>query len=361
MKSRFNKAWALALGLGIGAAVAFSQPTLAREGGLEDEPGGGTNGSSADNIPVGIFYVGQFFTNQFTHNVGSGTTAPGFATAGKFPNENDWVNANVFLFNPGWTFFGATTQFIFVQPFVQVSTGNNPGNEGSTFGGVNDQLFKADFAWKFGDIHMKIALGAWVPGGTVQGPAGLNNAGLPFFTIQPEFALSWEPSNWLWGANWNFTAYTYWEIDTKNEVSGYQNAPLFHADFTATATWGKWTIGPVADFFTQVGNDTSSPFYAVGGPNAFCAGPVGFECLFPQNLWRWSVGGLIQYNFGPVTIQFWATDIVASHASGGSLNAAGIGQNDIGVNGYTLWMQFSTALWTPPEQQAAPKAPLVYK
>jgi hypothetical protein len=62
-----------------------------------------------------------------------------------------------------------------------------------------------------------------------------------------------------------------------------------------------------------------------------------------------------------VTIQFWATDIVASHASGGSIDAAGIAEKDTGVNGYTLWMQFSTALWTPPEQAAAPKAPLVYK
>jgi len=65
--SCFGKAWALALGLGIGAVVAFSQPSLARENGLglADQPGAGTNGSSADNIPVGIFMVDQFFTNQY--------------------------------------------------------------------------------------------------------------------------------------------------------------------------------------------------------------------------------------------------------------------------------------------------------
>lgn len=61
--SRFHKAWALALGLGM-AAVAFSQPSLAREFGLEDQPGGGTNGSSADNIPVGIVMVDQFFIDH---------------------------------------------------------------------------------------------------------------------------------------------------------------------------------------------------------------------------------------------------------------------------------------------------------
>ncbi|HXW29247.1 MAG TPA: hypothetical protein VEK55_07775, partial [Xanthobacteraceae bacterium] len=69
-RSCFAKAWALALGLGIGAVVAFAQPSLARENGvgLEDQPGGGTNGSSADNIPVGIFMVDQFFTDQWTIN-----------------------------------------------------------------------------------------------------------------------------------------------------------------------------------------------------------------------------------------------------------------------------------------------------
>jgi hypothetical protein len=357
--SRFGKAWALALGMGIGAAVAFSQPSLARDSGLEDEPGGGTNGSSADNVPVGIFMVEQFFTNQFTQNVGAG--APSTFTGGKAPNLKVFVNANVFIFNPGWTFLGATTQFIFVQPFVEVDTGNNPGPSGTTASGVNDQLFKADAAWKFGDIHLKVALGAWAPGGTLQGPAGLNNVGLPYWTIQPEFVLSWEPQNWLWGGNWNFTAYTYWEIDTQNQVTNYQNAPLFHADFTATGTWGKWTIGPVADFWTTVGHDTSSPFYAVGGPNAFCAGPTGFQCLFAQDQSRWSVGGLIQYNFGPVTVQAWATDIVYSHASNGSLNAAGIDTQSVQSNGYTVWVQASWALWTPPEQAPAPKSPLIYK
>ena len=71
-KSCFAKAWALALGLGIGAVVAFSQPSFAREpgAGLEDLPGGGTFGSSADNIPVGIFMVDQFFTRQLQTTAG---------------------------------------------------------------------------------------------------------------------------------------------------------------------------------------------------------------------------------------------------------------------------------------------------
>jgi len=351
----FGKALVLGLGIGV-AAVAFSRPNLAREfrSGLGDQPGVGTNGSSADNVPVGIFMADQFFTDQQKLNVGPG--APFIATAGNAPNLKVFVNAEVFIFNPGWNFLEATTQFIIVQPFVELDTGNLPGPFGTTTVGLNNTLLKADAAWKFGDWHVKIALGTWAPTGTQQGPAGLNNLGLPFWTIQPEFVLSWEPETW------NFTAYTYWEIATENRVTHYQNAPLFHADFTATKTIGKWIVGPVADFVTQVGHDTSSPFYANAFVNQSCVGPVGFECLGPQNLWRWYVGGLLQYNFGPVTLQFWGTAVVASHASGASLVTAPVLHDpSVEQTGYTLWFQTSYALWMPSEPPPELKRPLIYK
>jgi hypothetical protein len=92
--------------------------------------------------------------------------------------------------------------------------------------------------------------------------------------------------------------------------------------------------------------------------NPTCA--IGFECLGAQNVSRWALGGLLQYNFGPVTLQFWATDTVYSHASGSSLNTAGLDPS-AGVNGPTFWFQASYALWTPPEAAPAPKSPLIYK
>ena len=99
----------------------------------------------------------------------------------------------------------------------------------------------------------------------------------------------------------------------------------------------------MADFFTQVGHDTSSPFYANTVVNGTCIGPVGFECLGPQNLSRSAIGGLLQYNFGPVTLQFWATDIVYSHATGSSLILPGVDPS-VGSNGPTYWFQASYAL-----------------
>jgi hypothetical protein len=178
-KSCIAKAWGVALCLGISAAIAFSPPSFAREPGfgLEDQPGGGTLGSSADNIPVGVFMVMQFFTDQNHTTVGPG--APFLTTAGQAPNGKLFVNADVFIFNPGWTFLGATTQFIIAQPFVESDNGNNPGPSGGTTVGVNDTFFSAQAAWKFGDFHVKVDMGAWAPTGTQQGPAGLNNVGIP--------------------------------------------------------------------------------------------------------------------------------------------------------------------------------------
>jgi hypothetical protein len=365
-EARFGKI--LAAGLGIGIAAAVVQPSVARELGIlgiEDLPGGGTNGSSADNVPVGIFMVNQFHVEPFQND--RGPSVPLVSTAGKAPNFTRYANVEVFIFNPGWSFLGATTQFIYAQPFVQINQGNLPGPTATTTGGVNDPLFKADAAWKWGDWRVKIALGAWAPLGTQQGPLGLSNVGLPLWTIQPELVLSWEPT--FWDAHWNFTAYTYWELSTENQVTHYQNAPIFHADFTATATYGKWTIGPVADYLTQVGHDTSSAFYANTAVNGSCLGPIGFQCLFAQDISAWLVGGLLQYNFGPVSLQFWATDIVYSKSQGGSRTIFGDALattappsiTGVAPSGYILWFQASYALWLPPKPEPAPKAPLMYK
>ena len=126
-----------------------------------------------------------------------------------------------------------------------------------------------------------------------------------------------------------------------------------------------WGIGPVVSYFTQVAHDSSSPYYAVGiGPGGACAGPIGFECLGTSTFSQTAVGGLLQYNFGPVTLQFWGDVIVDSQTSGSSLVSAPVlhdPSKDNGVGGYTLWFQASYALWTPPEAPPEPKRPLIYK
>ncbi|HYB81078.1 MAG TPA: transporter, partial [Mycobacterium sp.] len=197
-------------------------------------------------------------------------------------------------------------------------------------------------------------------------PAGLSASGLPVTVFQPELAISYESGPWL------FTAYSYAEISTENTQTHYQSAPIFHEDLSLLYTAGKWSFGPVVDFFTQVGNDSSSSFYANTALNQNCIGAIGFQCVNTSTYYQWSAGGLVQYNFGPVTVQFWATDVFAAGASGASpvcntaLPAGGVcttGTHDPGQTAsyYELWFQASWALYTPEEPAAPVKRPLIYK
>ncbi len=352
---------------GLLMSASLAQPAMAREfgfigtGGLQDLPGGGTNGSTADVIPPGVFMVDQFFIRNDFSDKGAGAA---FNTDinGNHPQGHVNVDVAVFLFNPGWTFLGANTQFIIAQPFVGAVSGT------ANIEGMVDTLFLAEAAWKFGDWHVKLGFGSWVPDGN-QNAANGSAPALPYFTLQPEFVLSYESGPWA------ATAFTYWEIDTKNSYTNYQNAPIFHADFTLAYTLGKWTFGPVADFYTQVGSDKTSAFYANSNAavsGVTCAGPASFECIGPNNFWAWAVGALIQYNFGPVTLQMWATDVVATHVSGSTPSTAGacglgagnpgtVSCNDVTNSGYVVWFQASYALWTPEPAPAPVKAPLIYK
>ena len=54
---------------------------------------------------------------------------------------------------------------------------------------------------------------------------------------------------------WNLSAAIYEEINTQNTVTHYTPGDIFHVDFTATKTIGKWTFGPVGYYVAQVTND----------------------------------------------------------------------------------------------------------
>jgi hypothetical protein len=91
----------------------------------------------------------QFFTDQYSPTMGP--RAPALQIAGKSPNTKVFVQADVFILNPGLP--RGTTQFIIAQPFVETGTGNNPGPFGATTAGVNDTFFSAEAVWKFGEFH----------------------------------------------------------------------------------------------------------------------------------------------------------------------------------------------------------------
>ena len=311
-------------------------PGYAYEGGVDvrTKPGA-LIGASAGVPPPGIYMFDQVFTYQ------ANLTGPGVNTA-LGGNTHVGVQAAVdvqgFLFVPGWTFLGATYDAVVVQPFVMQSVGS-PVNAQAA-GMFNTYIVPGELAWQNianTGLAVKIGLGIYVPDGTTTGVFGTGNVGNPFWTFQPEVIVSYLKDGW------NLSAAIYEEINTRNTVSNYRSGDILHADFTATKTIGKWTIGPVAYYYGQVSDDSCS------GPScAYATGILGNV----QRYNIWAVGGLVGYNFGPAAVSVWATQEVSANAHGAPAVAGA--DPSLVPQGLTVFGTLSYRLWGPDEETAAP-------
>ena len=240
-----------------------------------------------------------------------------------------------FLINPGWSIFGGTYAAVVAQPALiqQITPPVNLAD-----GGLHNTFFiPGQISWNLGNgFYAQVGLGIYAPDGTISGPKGINNVGAPWWTFQPQVALSYAKDGW------NLTANIYTEFNTKNTVSGYTSGDIFHTDFTATKKFGRWSIGPVAYLTDQVSSDTSSAAYNFVNGGRFS---------------DFAVGGLVAYDFGPATLSLVGTDEVYAHASGGTPGAG----NVITPQGWTIFGEISYKLCCFEEAPVAPKNPLVYK
>jgi hypothetical protein len=340
------------------AAFAFS-PANAFEGGVQwQQKPGIFLGASAGVPPPGIYMFDQVFTYQ-TNVAGPVTSVLG--------NKNGVQNATDvqgFLFVPGWTFLGATYDAVLAQPVGMVSVGRPqtlvPGQIDMFSGVHNTYIAPVELSWNFKNgFLIKAGLGMFIPDGTVQGVTALNipgvtglssngfaNFGQKYWTFQPEVIFSYL------GGGYNLSAAIYGEFNTANQQDNYTQGNIFHADFTATKTFGKWTIGPVAYYAAQVSDDKC--------PIGVCTAlhPLGIVGN-PQRYQLFAVGGLVEYNFGPASLSVWATQEVSGTASGASLASIGSPVDLSGTTkGMTVFATLSYRIWAPEEPA---KAPMLHK
>ncbi len=321
------------------AAFAFS-PANATEGGDAQTKAGALIGASAGVPPPGIYMFNQVFTYQ-ANFAGPGTAAlnpPGTHKTG----VQAAVDVQGFLFVPGWTFLGATYDAVVVQPFVMQSAGN-PINAQAA-GLFDTYIAPVELSWKLGTsgFAVKAGFGFYAPDGTKTGANGLGNVGNPYWTYQPELILSYLKDGW------NLTAALYEEFNTENSVTHYTTGNLFHADFTATKTIGKWTFGPVAYYVAQVSDDFCP---------ASCVAAYGAQQTLAnaQRYSVWAVGALVGYDFGPASLSVWATQEVSAKASNAAAAAAGADPSLV-TQGTTVFATLSYRLWAP----EAPTKPAMY-
>jgi hypothetical protein len=294
-----------------------------------------TIGGSAGDPPPGIYMFDQAFTYQ-ANLVGPGTAL--INPTGNKTGVTAAVEANGFLFVPGWSFLGATYDAVIVQPFVMDSVGQ-PVNVVAA-GVHNTYIVPVELSWNLANsgFFTKAGLGMYVPDGSVTGISGLGSVGNAWWTFQPEFLVSYLKDGW------NLTANIFAEFNTRSTVTQYQSGDILHAEFTATKTIGKWTVGPVAYYAGQVSDDKSSAFYG------------GAINVNRYNIW--AVGGLVGYNFGPATLNVWAFDEVHADASGGTSPIPGTDSALI-TKGFTVFASLSYRLWGPDEN--TPTVPKIHK
>jgi hypothetical protein len=306
------------------------------------EPGAGVQskpgvliGASAGVPPPGIYMFNQVFTYQ------ANLAGPGTAAIGKHVGEHVNVDVQGFLFVPGWTFLGATYDALIVQPFADLSVGTPVNAQAS--GVHNTYIVPVELSWKFGTsgFAFKTGLGIYTPDGTVTGVTGTGNWGNAYWTFQPEAIISYLANGW------NLSAAVYGEFNTASTVTGYTGGDILHADFTATKTIGKWTIGPVAYYVGQVSNDSCS---SITCQTTYGVGPASVAALTNNRYNVWAVGGLVAYDFGPAALSVWATQEVSAKASNAAAAALGADGSTVS-QGMTVFATLSYRLWGPEEAQ----------
>jgi hypothetical protein len=341
------------------AIFAFS-PANAFEGGISwQQKPGVFIGASAGVPPPGIYMFNQVLTYQ-TNIAGPVTNLIG--------NKNGFqaaADVQGFLFVPGWTFLGATYDAVIAQPFQMGAAGQplslNPSQIDMASGLHNTYVAPVELSWMLGKsgFAVKTGLGMFLPTGTIQGGTGLNvlgtclttvgcngfaNWGNKYWTFQPELIISYLANGW------NLSGAFYGEFNTANQLDNYTQGNIFHADFTATKTIGKWTIGPVGYYAAQVGDDKC--------PIGTCTSLHPFGLLGNTQRYQLAaIGGLVEYNFGPASLSVWATQEVYAKASGAAFinpqNGALVDPSAI-YKGATIFATLSYRIWAPEEPAKAP-------
>lgn len=244
------------------------------------------------------------------------------------------ANAIPLLYVPGWHFLGASYGMAVVQAFYNNNTcasgscanGGLFGNPHSfqTVGGqyttANTTFSPIILSWNLGSgWFISSGFTFMAPDGTRTTAGGQFTPNPDYWTFEIPFAVSYLANNW------NITGNFFYDINTASNATCCAASPvtsgnLLYGDLHALYKIGKWSIGPVGAFEVQTTSDTGCTAVTTG---------LGI-C---NRLGAASIGGLVGYDFGPVDLQVWVTDTIASQNF-----AEGVGTMNVFTRlGFRLW------------------------
>ncbi len=236
----------------LAAAVALclfvTAPAFA---GSVTQPGETVGVPAGAPLPPGFYFVN-------TADWGCRNTTPNATCVG--------VTIPVIAWSTPWTIFGARVQFLVATPAVEVGVHN-----ANYLYGMYNPFFAGQLAWDLGNgFGFSYALGGY---------AGVkSDVAFDSNSLNQRFALSYT------GDGWDLTANAIWGVQ-QHKVTSTINPDFLNLDLTATKKIGKWEIGAVGYYST----DLNDPFVGYLRQSQFAA------------------GGLVGYNFGPVILQAYLT------------------------------------------------------
>src|SRR5215471_11911474 len=250
-------------------SLCLTAPVLAAS---VTQPGETIGVAAGAPLPPGFYFVN-------TADWGCRNLSPDKSCAG--------VDIPVIAWSTPWQLLGARLQFLVATPVVEVGVQNS-----NYHSGIYNPLVSGQLAWDLGNgWGFSYLLGAYIK---VDSPVAFDST-----SLNQRFALSYT------GNGWNLTANTIWGIhmdsvtDCTTLIASVGtcgiNPNFLNVDLTATKKFGKWEIGPVGYYST----DLNSPLPGYGKQSQF------------------AVGGLIGYDFGPVILQAYLTTDVYEKNYGG--------------------------------------------
>jgi hypothetical protein len=250
-------------------------PTLA---GSVTQPGETLGAPAGAPAPPGFYFAD-------TVNWGCRSTKPHDTCVG--------VNIPVFVWSTPWTILGGRLQLTAPGPIsVEVGTQHT-----DYFSGLFNPFVSAELAWDLGQgWGVSYMLGVYID---VSSPIAYSTG-----SLNQRFALSYTANGW------NLTANVIWGTQFDQVTDRPQTSPcpaslrfpsngcnpnFINVDLTATKKFGKWEVGPVAYY----SSDLSTPVPGYEKQSQFAA------------------GGLIGYWFGPVILQGYVTSDLYERNFGG--------------------------------------------
>jgi hypothetical protein len=225
-------------------------------------------------------------------------------------SRNTNTNVNIFLEVPTlfWStpykIFGAHYALSVSQPWTQIDVrpNNNSIGDIARSGLFNTIVSPIMLSWDLPrNLYFGAGLGVYIPNGNstnpLTNPAG-NLNGNNFWTLEPSLAVSWLHDGW------NLSLKLYYDYNFKDRSIDYKSGNVLGTESTISKEIGRWNIGLSSYTQFQITNDTGTAVALLNGAYAAEKG---------NRAQAISVGPVVGYNFGPVSVSASYFDAIDAH------------------------------------------------